>query len=436
MQNIKKVAVIGAGMAGLSAAHQLQKSGFDVTVFEKDTIVGGRIISKEKQGYKLDLGAITLSPAYRETLRLLEDTGGSGLLTTIKPVLAIARDGKLHELDLSNTLVSAFRSRFLSAQGKLAMLKILPTLLKYGSRCDFESMAQLKDLDTESCESFALRKLGKEAHDYLVDPVIRINMFSPTSVSSAVDLIWLIKTFSGANLIQVKGGMGKIASTVAANLNIRLCTTVDSVTRSEEGVKVATCNGIENFSGAIIAVPPEKALQISPWISGIQRNWFDKVCGVHCLTIHIGLKRKPASRAAMIMVPTTEAPDVLGIVLEHNKCPDRVPDGKGLMTLHMTQKWVETQQGKDEETTARNALICVAPFFGDLGNQIDMVNLQPWDHVDHERYVSVYKTLDQVIPLLRKGEITFAGEYISAGIEGAVISGKRCAENLVATLSG
>jgi NADPH-dependent 2,4-dienoyl-CoA reductase/sulfur reductase-like enzyme len=36
--------VIGSGIAGLSAAHDLQKAGFSVTVFEKSNIAGGRMI--------------------------------------------------------------------------------------------------------------------------------------------------------------------------------------------------------------------------------------------------------------------------------------------------------------------------------------------------------------------------------------------------------
>jgi len=37
----KKVAIIGSGPAGLSAADQLNKSGLDVTVYERDDEIGG-----------------------------------------------------------------------------------------------------------------------------------------------------------------------------------------------------------------------------------------------------------------------------------------------------------------------------------------------------------------------------------------------------------
>ena len=42
MNNKKKVAIIGAGPAGASAAYYLQKEGYEVTVFEKENFIGGR----------------------------------------------------------------------------------------------------------------------------------------------------------------------------------------------------------------------------------------------------------------------------------------------------------------------------------------------------------------------------------------------------------
>src|SRR5258707_12475535 len=42
----KKIAVIGAGLAGLSAAYELQSVGYEVTVFEAQNEVGGRVKSR------------------------------------------------------------------------------------------------------------------------------------------------------------------------------------------------------------------------------------------------------------------------------------------------------------------------------------------------------------------------------------------------------
>ena len=58
---MKKIIIIGAGLGGLSAAIRLAKSGFDVTITEKNETVGGKVNSVEANGYKFDTGASLLT---------------------------------------------------------------------------------------------------------------------------------------------------------------------------------------------------------------------------------------------------------------------------------------------------------------------------------------------------------------------------------------
>lgn len=68
MQNNKKntnrnmkIAVIGAGISGLTAAYYLKKLRYrDVTVFERESYVGGKVLSYEYEGNTYDLGAIII----------------------------------------------------------------------------------------------------------------------------------------------------------------------------------------------------------------------------------------------------------------------------------------------------------------------------------------------------------------------------------------
>lgn len=53
---MKKVAVIGSGFAGLSAASTLAKKGYEVSVFEKNSTAGGRARKFETNGYLFDMG--------------------------------------------------------------------------------------------------------------------------------------------------------------------------------------------------------------------------------------------------------------------------------------------------------------------------------------------------------------------------------------------
>src|ERR1700755_819755 len=56
MRKPQKVVIIGAGPGGLAAAILLAKSGVEVTVLEKRSIVGGRTSIIEREGFKFDTG--------------------------------------------------------------------------------------------------------------------------------------------------------------------------------------------------------------------------------------------------------------------------------------------------------------------------------------------------------------------------------------------
>ena len=72
---MKRIAVIGAGYAGLAAAVELAAAGCHVEVFEASRTLGGRARAVELDGMTVDNGAHILVGAYRETLRLMEKVG-------------------------------------------------------------------------------------------------------------------------------------------------------------------------------------------------------------------------------------------------------------------------------------------------------------------------------------------------------------------------
>lgn len=64
MPDKKRIAVVGAGIAGLACAYVLKEKGFDVVVYEKNPSVGGRMSSRTKDGFIFDLGADHLCDLY------------------------------------------------------------------------------------------------------------------------------------------------------------------------------------------------------------------------------------------------------------------------------------------------------------------------------------------------------------------------------------
>ncbi|ASN81201.1 NAD(P)/FAD-dependent oxidoreductase [Deinococcus ficus] len=68
---MQDVVVIGAGLAGLTAARTLHRAGQRVQVLEAAPQVGGRVHSRQVQGFTLDAGYQVLFPAYPAVRRQL-----------------------------------------------------------------------------------------------------------------------------------------------------------------------------------------------------------------------------------------------------------------------------------------------------------------------------------------------------------------------------
>ena len=63
-----KVTVIGGGLGGIATSLRLSKLGFNVTLMEKNSNLGGKLSTFNKNGYQFDMGPslITLPQYFRE----------------------------------------------------------------------------------------------------------------------------------------------------------------------------------------------------------------------------------------------------------------------------------------------------------------------------------------------------------------------------------
>ncbi|MCT7355691.1 FAD-dependent oxidoreductase, partial [Streptomyces sp. 15-116A] len=88
------VVVVGAGIAGLSAARRLTSAGVTTTVLEAAHTVGGRMATEKVDGFRLDRIGQLLSTAYPELHR---NQGLEGLvLRPFAPGVLLHSDGRHH----------------------------------------------------------------------------------------------------------------------------------------------------------------------------------------------------------------------------------------------------------------------------------------------------------------------------------------------------
>jgi protoporphyrinogen oxidase len=140
----KSVIIIGAGIAGLTAAKFLKQSGLSVKVFEANDAVGGRVRTFKKDGFLLDKGFQVLLGAYPMAKEILDYDA-----LKLKPFLSGAK--VFHNKGVSNVvdplrqpsgLLETLLSPIGSLKDKLLMLKLKLVLKSKSVEHIFEEKEQ------------------------------------------------------------------------------------------------------------------------------------------------------------------------------------------------------------------------------------------------------------------------------------------------------
>jgi oxygen-dependent protoporphyrinogen oxidase len=158
---VKHVVVIGGGISGLAAAHGCADQVPDslrITVLERQAEVGGKAVTLQEDGWLVEAGPTGFLDNEPALDRLIKTTG----LTKLPADVAAARrfvvcNGRMREIH-AHPLKFA-RSGILSPLG---MLRVVGETFIPGRR----------DGDDESVWEFAARRLGRQAADRLIAPMV------------------------------------------------------------------------------------------------------------------------------------------------------------------------------------------------------------------------------------------------------------------------
>jgi oxygen-dependent protoporphyrinogen oxidase len=291
------IAVVGAGPAGLTAAHRLTEAGFTVTVLEREAVAGGRTHSEHHgPGHWVDTGAGWLASFYPETLALLDELGLRGRLTPMQ-----LRGGG--DLLLDGRLVPTPNSvRRIAATSLLGPVDKL-RLFAYMARLFVTQRGNLNvDLDHDGERAVdELQRMGARGRDVVVRPNFEGPFFARLEEMSAALVRSWLRCLAAGTFFHVAGGMDAPWRQLAARLTVRTGAIVENVTPRDDAVEIRHGGGVERFDAAVIAVPaPVAATMVG---AEHRPGWLDEVAYVPHVRLYAARPGRRADRSGIHVFP-------------------------------------------------------------------------------------------------------------------------------------
>lgn len=409
----KDVLIVGAGLAGLCCARQLQKEGVSFQILEAADDVGGRVRTDEVDGYRLDRGFQTLLTAYPEAEAQLDYEALS--LRAFPPAALVRAGGQLHRI------VDPWREG-----GMLGML-----FSHVGTFGDKFRMSKLRgDVTSASVEElFARREQStrRALDERRFSPKIVEELFRPTMGAFQLDpqLTGSSRMFEFVMSMLFVGdvaipelGMGEIPKQLARSLpgdSVRLNAQVASV--SPSGVKLAS--GEELSANAVVVAT--EGLAASRLLRQVRSIPVRNAC-----CIYYAADEAPIDEAIVIL--NGGARGFLNHVsVVSNLTPSCAPAGKHLISV--TVRGFPT---RDDQSMSANVLAQLGRWFG-----------KPVEDWRVLRTYRIERAMPIQVPLgLRSNPKVAPGLYVcgdhqaSPSIQGAMESGRLAAEAVAAELRG
>ncbi|MER7578004.1 NAD(P)/FAD-dependent oxidoreductase [Streptomyces sp. NPDC126514] len=432
-----RVVVVGAGIAGLTAAFRLHEAGCQVTVLERDTVAGGRMRTTIIDGYRIDTAASILSTCYTDLRRLIKDAGLTSLVSPACDLFAFTRGDQVHRVRTSK-ITDFARTRLLSPRAKLRLAGVALDMLRHRGKLDWTDPSQAADLDTQNMRAYLnRRRIPPEVLDLLVEPLSAGFCLASPDELSVVNLFFFLYMLGGNGLINTTTGIQTLCDKLTARLDIRLSADVTRVATSGQGATI-TWNGpdgreqAEQADAAVIATPAPVTLKLHTALPPYQRHYLRSLVYRRGISVFLGLNKVPAE-PAMFLSTASRHPGLVGVVLEHNKAPGRAPAGHALLAPYWRHRWHDEHHGADDTTIAAHAVEALAPLFPEVTDHLDLTHIQRWDPHSIvwtpgslKAHRGFRASLDPASP------IQLAGDYFSFECtNSSAASGARAAQNIL-----
>jgi len=257
-----KIAIIGAGFAGLSAAYDLSKAGHQVMVFEAAGHVGGLAA-----GFKEPHWDWSVEHFYHHwfqsdahMLGLIEELGLSSKVIFPRPYTVVLHQGRWYPFD---SIPNALRYPGLGWGVNKVRFGLVGVYLRLTNRW--------KQFEKVTVDSWMRKFAGEKVYSQMWEPLV-IGKFGE-KYARQVNMAWLWARLKArtTRLGTYQGGFQAFADDFAAILaemgvEIRLDTPVGSITRAEDGKLTlkASQAGPETFDQVLVTTSPGLLSRMAP----------------------------------------------------------------------------------------------------------------------------------------------------------------------------
>lgn len=365
-----RVAVVGAGVAGMAAAHRVcelareRRRTLELTLVDAARRVGGTVATERIDGFVVEAGADSFLSEKPWALELCQRLGISHRLVRTREGnrrTFVAYRGRLHPLPEGFLLLAPTKlwplaaSHLFSWLGKIRMGMDL-VLPRGPVRTD------------ESLGSFVTRRLGREALERVAQPLVGgIYTADPDRLSLAAtmprflemerkhrSLIWAMarqrrlaqsNEVSGARwslFVSFDSGMEALIEELAARLPAG-CTRLGAAARTvrrEEGVwRVALEDGTTLEADALVLATPSHVT--ANLLRGVESRLSDLLCGIRyasAVSVSLGFRETDLPRPLDgfgFVVPAVEGKAMIACTFSSVKYPGRAPEGHVLLRAFM-----------------------------------------------------------------------------------------------------
>jgi oxygen-dependent protoporphyrinogen oxidase len=350
------VAIVGGGLAGLTAAYRLKQRGMRVVVYEAGDRVGGAVRTERRDGYLAELGPNSLAAPSTQLWAFLLELGLEPSILPASPAARkrfVVRKSKLLPLPMSPQ--DFLRTRLLSSGAKLAIF-----------REPFVGAGDSPSPVEESIASFVRRRFNQEILDYIANPFIG-GVFAgdpeQLSVRHALPKLYglerthgsVIKGFASlmrarkrnndgagaiaGGLTSFRAGLQELSEALARALHaeIRLRAAVTQLRAGAKGWTVgAAFQPAELYDAVVYAAPTHCVDEVDLDFPGGDRlKTLASIGHPPVAVLVLGFRREDVAHPLDgfgFLVPEVERRHVLGVIFSSTLFAGRAPEGHVTLT--------------------------------------------------------------------------------------------------------